>query len=37
MKEWNELSTINKSANNQKHYESKLVAEQLNVLRNEVT
>ncbi|WP_339895079.1 Lacal_2735 family protein [uncultured Algibacter sp.] len=36
MQEWHELSTINRSASDQKYVEAQLVAEQINALKNEV-
>jgi len=35
MQEWHELSTINRSASDQKYVEAQLVAEQINALKNE--
>ena len=36
MQEWHELSTINRSASDQKYVVAQLVAEQINALKNEV-
>jgi len=35
MQEWHELSTINRSASDQKYVEAQLIAEQINALKNE--
>lgn len=35
MKEWHELSTINRSASDEKYAEAQMIAEQINALRNE--
>ena len=35
MQEWHKLSTINRSASDQKYVEAQLVGEQINALRNE--
>ncbi|PWH82762.1 hypothetical protein DIS18_11045 [Algibacter marinivivus] len=35
MKEWHELSTINRSASDEKYAEAQIIAEQINALRNE--
>lgn len=35
MQEWHKLSTINRSASDQKYVEAQLIGEQINALRNE--
>lgn len=35
MKEWHDLSSINRSASDEKYAEAQLIAEQLNKLKNE--
>lgn len=37
MKEWHDLSSINRSASDKKYAEAQLIAQQLNQLRNEAT